>query len=162
MELTMQQLQTIKAAILADSALLALYNTAPSGEQLAADALNLAASATFTVWKTSVTTREMGEAFNSSEVGGLTTANTNRLIVMQAYSGGVFNPSRTDTRAGFDGVFSGAGGALTRAALLVLYKRLALRAEKILATGTGSDAVPATLGWEGQITYQDVRKAMMS
>jgi len=119
------------------------------------DWCNALAAPAFIVWKSSVTTKEMGEAFNSSEVGGLTTANTNRLVVMEAYSGGTFNPSRSDTRAGFDSVFSGAGGALTRAALLALYKRSATRAEKTLASGPGSDATPATLTFEGSITIEE-------
>jgi hypothetical protein len=40
-----------------------------------------------------------------------------------------------------------------------LWKRPALLGEKILATGTGSDASPATLGYEGNISYQDVQAA---
>lgn len=62
-------------------------------------------------------------------------------------------------RAFFDDVFSGAGGTNTRAALLVLWKRLATRIEKLFATGTGSDAVPATLVFEGEVSVQDIIEA---
>ena len=159
--MTPPQIAILKAAILADPALASqpLTNT---GSVAVAAALNQNAVPAFTVWKTSLSTRELGEAMNSTEVGGLTTANSNRLMVMQAYSDGFFNPSRADTRAGFDGVFSGAGGVLTRAALLILYKRLANRFEKLFATGTGTDAIPAMLGLEGAVTSDDVQLARES
>jgi hypothetical protein len=47
----------------------------------------------------------------------------------------------------------------TRAALLALWKRLATRGEKLYATGTGSDAVPGTLTFEGNISARDVEEA---
>jgi hypothetical protein len=34
--------------------------------------------------------------------------------------------------------------------------------EKLLATGTGSDGSPATMGFEGPISYQDVQAARAS
>jgi len=161
MALTAGQLTILKAAILADGALAAQPNT-PDGAFAIAVALNAIASPSFTVWKTSVPVSEVGEAMVSTEVSGLTTANTNRLQVMVQYSGGVFNPSRPDTRAGFDSIFSGAGGVNTRALMLALWKRLATRAEKVFATGTGSDASPATLTWEGSLSYVDVLTARSS
>ena len=151
MELTTAQRATLKANILATPEAAGYYSQGDLGKL--AEFYNAQAAPAFTVWKTRVELTAVGEAFNSSEVGGLTTANTNRLMVMESYSGGVFNPSRADTRAGFDGVFSGAGGASTRAALLVLWKRTASRLEKLFATGTGSDAVPALLVVEGVIDY---------
>lgn len=158
--MTPAQLTTLKAAILADPALAAQpMNT--DGDYNIAEALNQPAAPVFIVWKNSVTKNQVGEAMNSSEVGGLTTANSNRLMVMQAYSDS-FNPSRSDTRAGFDSVFGGAGGVLTRAALLILYKRGASRFEKILATGTGTDALPAAMGEEGPVSYSDVGIARRS
>lgn len=159
--MTPAQLAVLKAAILADPAL-AIQPLTNTGSVAVAAALNQNAVPDYTVWKTSVTLREIGEAMSSVEVGGLSTANSNRLNVMQAYSGGVFNPSRADTRAGFDGVFSGVGGTLTRAALLILYKRLANRFEKLFATGAGTDATPATLGLEGNVTSDDVQLARES
>jgi hypothetical protein len=43
-----------------------------------------------------------------------------------------------------------------------LWKRLASRVEQLFATGTGSDAVPATLGFEGPISVNDVEAARNS
>jgi hypothetical protein len=156
--LTPAQLQTLKADIAADPVLSAKPMNSDGSYDIAA-AYNASAAPAFTVWRTNVSLKDVGEAMNSSEVAGLTTGNTSRLQVMAQFSGGTFNPSRTDTRAGFDSVFNGAGGANTRAALLVLWKRAATRAEKLFASGTGSDATPATLGWEGTLSYQDVDQA---
>ena len=156
--LTPQQYAAIKAEITADPVLAAQPMNSDGAYNIAA-ALNLPASPDFIVWKTSVTSQEIGNAMNANEVGGLTTANTNRLMVMERYSGGTFSPARADMRAGFDGVFSGAGGALTRAALLTLYKRSATRFEKVLATGTGTDASPATITAESPVAYNEIEIA---
>jgi hypothetical protein len=80
-------------------------------------------------------------------------------VIAQINPDGI-NPSRTDQRAFFDDVFSAASGDSTRAALLALWKRLATRVEKLFATGTGSDASPATLTFEQPLAYQDVLQAM--
>ena len=159
--LTPAQLTTLKAAILADPVLAAMpMNT--DGDYDIATALNKLASPAFTVWATNVPMAQVGTAMNSTEVAGLTTANTNRLMVMQAYSGGTFNASVLDVQAGFNSVFSGTGGVLTRTALLAVWKRLALRVEKILATGTGTDLAPATMVFEGTITPDHVHSARVS
>jgi hypothetical protein len=163
------QLQTLKTAINAVPAWAALPQNSDTAYFIAGE-LNKTASPAFTVWKNSVTVAEVGKAFNSSEVGSRTTAETSRLQVMQQYSGGTFDPSRADTRAGFDAVFSAAGGVNTRAALLALYKRNATAFEKVYATGTGSDASPATLGVYGveggviasPISYQHIEEARAS
>ena len=115
----------------------------------------------FTLWKKSVTINEIGTAMRSSDVAALTTANTSRLQVLAMYSGGFFNPSLTDTRAGFDDIFSVAGAAPTRANLLALYKRFAKRIEKLFAVGTGSDASPASSAFADGfvLTFQEVDEA---
>lgn len=156
--LTNAQALTLKAAITANPTWAAFPMNSDGYFNLALE-LNLRAVPDFTVWRTNVPVAQVGIAFNSSELAGLTTANTNRLQVMSSYSGGSFNPSQADVRAGFDTVFSGAGGTLTRAALLILWKRLATNVEKVLATGTGSNAAPATMGYEGPIGADDVQQA---
>ena len=156
--LTPAQLATLKAAIVADPTL----NSQPmnsDGSDTIAKALNATASPNFVVWKTSVSIVDIGRKINGAELGGLTTANHTRLQTVIQISGGSINPSLADQRAFFDDVFSGAGGTTTRANLLVLWKRLANRFEKIFATGTGSDASPATLVIEGTVSYQDVDAA---
>ena len=162
--LTTSQKSILKSAILGDSALNVFPNTSDGNYDLAVKlSVELAAPA-FTVWKTHVLISEIGDAMISTEVSGLTTANLNRLMVFAAYNANsTMNPSLVDRRAGFDDVFNGAGGAGTRARLLVLWKRLATRVEKILvASGTGSDASPAILGFEGAISKDDVEDARNS
>jgi hypothetical protein len=158
MALTPAQLVILKADILADSTL----SSKPmndDGHQAIADAYKALASPAFTVWKTSVPITQVGDKFNGAELAGLTTGNQGRLQTIAMYSAAGVNPSLADRRAFFDDVFSGAGGATTRANLLALWKRLALRGEKLFATGTGSDASPATLVVEGAISRQDVATA---
>jgi len=156
--MTPAQLQTLKTDILADPALSSQPNT-PDGNDAIARAYNANASPDFTVWKTNVTINEVGKKFNGTELAGLTTGNQTRLQTLAQYLAGGVNPSLPDNRAFFDDVFSGAGGTNTRANLLALWKRLATRAEKLFATGTGSNASPATMTWEGAISYQDVTAA---
>jgi hypothetical protein len=102
--------------------------------------------------------QEVGQNFNATELGGLTTANTSRLQCLAQYLSFI-NASIASNRQFFDDIFSGAGGANTRAALLIIWKRLASRVEKLYATGTGSDVSPATLVFEGTINHQDVQMA---
>lgn len=154
------QLLTLKAAILneTDPTFVGYRNANDRGSMAAW--FSSSASPTFTVWKSSVPISQVGQAMSSTEVAGLTTANTSRLQAMAAFSGGSFNPSIADVRAGFDSVFSGAGGALTRAAMLILWKRPAVRIEKLYATGTGSDASPAQLVFEGSLPPSSIDEAL--
>ena len=158
MPLSTSQQTTLKAAILADSQLNA-FVPARAADSIV-DLLNVAASPSFTVWKTNVSITQVGNNFVGTEFAGLSTLNATRLQTIAQYSPDGINPSFADRRAFFDDVFSGAGGVLTRAKLLILWKRFATRCEKILATGTGSDASPATLGYEGTVTAGDIRDTM--
>ena len=160
MHLTPAQYQALKTAILADPILAALPRNSDSDVAIA-NALNLNATPNFTVWKTSVSVTQIGDNFVGSELAGLTTANQTRLQTIALYSP-IVNPSLVDRRAFFDDVFSGTGGQQTRTKLLVLWKRLATRFEKIYAVGTGSDASPATLVIEGILDPQEVDIALNS
>ena len=161
MALTIAQQATLKAAIAADGTLNAFPNTSDGAFAIAA-ALNLPSSPAFTVWKSNVSRTAVFNAFDGGEVESLTTAESNRLQVIAAFALEGVSPFRIDTRALFDGVFSGAGGTVTRPALLALWKRIATGGEEIFATGTGSDADPATLDYEGSLSYQDVYQARNS
>ena len=156
MALTTAQKATLKADIQATPALNTMYVEGNLGGL--ADAYNAAASPAFTVWKTSVPIVDVGRAFNGTEWAGMTSTNHTRLQTVALYSSTV-NPSDADIRAMFDDIWSGAGGALTRNNPLALWKRLAKRGEKMFASGTGSDLSPATMTYEGDISYQDVEQA---
>lgn len=159
--MTPQQLATLKADILLDPALAAQPMNSDGAFAIAL-AYNANASPDFTVWKTNVSINEVGKAFVGTELSGLTSGNQSRLQTLAQYLAGGVNPSLIDNRNFFDDVFSGAGGTNTRARLATLWKRPATRAEKLFATGTGTVAVPATLTFEGQLSYQDVEAARNS
>lgn len=159
--LTPAQLTVMKADILADGTLNSFPDTG-DGNQAIADRYNAQATPTFTVWKSKVTIEATGQIFNGTEWGSMTTGDHTRLQTVAQWLPGGYNAALADVRAMFDNIWSGAGGALTRANLLVLWKRTATRAEKLLATGTGSNAVPAVLGFEGRISYQEVQRARNS
>ncbi len=156
--LTTAQVATLRADILA-SEFAAQCVPSGDGPYNIAAAYNLPKSPAFTVWKTAVPIAQVGIAQDATEVAGLTTANTSRLQVYALFSGGTFNASNANVRAGFDSVFSGAGGATTRASLLALWKRTATRSEALFATGTGSDASPATMTAEGALAVADAIRA---
>lgn len=119
------------------------------------------ASPDWWVYRTSVPVVEVGDAINASELAGLTALNLQRLQAMTGdLSGGTIHAANADRRAGFDSVFSGAGGATTRANLAVVWRRKANRFEKQQSTGTGSTGSPATMTWEGSVTTQNVVDAL--
>lgn len=151
-QLTDAQMVTLRAAIEADPTLNAIPNTYPAGAEQLAAALNATASPAFIVWKSNVTIGDVGRTFNATELAGLTALNHTRLQTLAIYMSSGVNPSNAPVRAFFDDIFSGTGGVNTRAALLALWKRSARRIERIFATGTGTDAAPATLVFEGTIT----------
>lgn len=158
--LTSAQLTTLKAAIAAetDPVLVTAREAGATGAMAAF--YNTASNPAFIVWRTNVTNDELGDAMNGTEVAGLSSLNMQRLQVLAAYSGGSQNMSRSDRRAAFDAVFSGAGGATTRAAMAALWKRIATRAERLYATGTGTTAIPGLMTYEGQVSDANVIAAI--
>lgn len=159
MLLTTAQLQAIKTDIAANPDL-AAFPSNGDGDFAVAALYNALASPAFTVWKTAVSLNQIKDKFDGSELSGLTTANTSRLQTVALYSPMGVNPSLAATRVFFADVFS--VGGVTAAALLALWKRPATRLEKLFATGTGSDASPATLVFEGTINGGQVLDARNS
>lgn len=159
MALNTAQQTTLRNDINADPAFASVPHNS-DGASTIANAYNAQATPAFTVWKTNVSILATGQAFNGVEWAGMTSANHTRLQTVAQYLSAGYDAGDADIRAMFNDIWSGAGGTNTRAALLTLWKRLATRAEKLFATGTGSDASPATLVYEGQISYQDVLNAM--
>jgi hypothetical protein len=153
--LTPAQLQSLKAAIAADGALAAIPND-PEGNLQVAAAFNAAASPAFTIWRKSVTLKEVGDKLNGTELAGLSSLNHTRLQTVVQLSAAGIDASLADRRQFFDDIFSGAGGQNTRAALLALWKRLSTYAEKLFATGTGTDGSPAILVHEGIVHPDDI------
>lgn len=160
--LTEQQLSTLAAAIAAetDPEFVGYRESGATGAM--AEWFNRTTSPEFIVWRDMVTTAEVGNAVSYVAVEAMTDANRGRITTFYAMNPVSFVP-RADIRSYWANTFSGAlggEGANTRAALEALWRRAATRAEKVFATGTGSTASPATLGWMGTITNDDIVRAI--
>ena len=161
--LTVPQLQAIKAEINADPALSGQPNNSDGAFAIAA-ALNLPANPAFIVWRTSVTQDEITQnGFTWTLVDALSVGTARIWEWMFDNAERTINPSKLNVRQGVIDVWSGTAGKLAvQAAVFAHCKRSASRVEKVLATGTGSDATPAVMGFEGLITYQEVEQARAS
>jgi len=158
MALNPAQLATLKAAILADPVLNAFPNTQDGAWEIA-NALNVAATPAFTVWQSQMTP-ELSRAaivLAATQLDNLTVGKRDALLYLVA---GTLDCRQAGVRQAIDDL-TGSQNTL-KAALVVAEKRLALRIEKILATGAGSDASPATTTFEGAVPYMDVYAARNS
>jgi len=161
MALTPAQQQTLKAYIEADGTLNAFPQNSDGAFEIAR-LLNLDASPDYVVYKQEVMTDEIGKAVNYVAVEATTTANKDSITLFYRMNPLTCNPSRTDVRAFFDDVFSGAlggEGQNTRDALQALWRRLATRFESIYAVGAGTDVSPSTLVVVGSVSYPEVQQA---
>ena len=153
--LTPAQETALVASILADPALAAIPHSSDGAFDIAA-AYNLTASPAFTVWRTSVETRQIMEnGFVWTTVDGLAAGKARIWDWMSRL--GIINPSKTNVRQGLADAF-GAGSPMGLAIAPHL-KRLATRAEKLFSTGTGSDASPGLMSFEGTLAYNDILQA---
>lgn len=161
--LSAAQKQAIKAVILADPVLAAQPMNSDGAFAIAA-ALNVEASPAFVVWRSQVSQDEITQnGFTWSEVDNLSVGKARIWEWLFLNEMRSMNPSRANVRAGIVECWSGTAGKLAvQAAVFIHCKRNATRAEKALATGTGTDAVPATMGYEGDLSYQDVQEARIS
>ena len=70
------------------------------------------------------------------------------------------NPSLPQVQQALQDIFSGSGNAQqNRAHLAPISRRLALRGERLFATGAGTTGTPGRMGPEGTLTYLDVAHA---
>lgn len=156
MALTQAQMQTLKADIEADPVLSA-YPSNSDGAFAVAQAYNVEASPAFVVWRTDLTGAEVYGAAVKTEI--ISRSQGERDVFQMMLNREPINAASVDTRQAFQDIFSGPSGATTRANLIALAKRNATRAEKLFASGTGSDADPATPTFEGTLSYWDVQQA---
>jgi hypothetical protein len=165
MALTTAQLQTLKAAILADPTLAAKPNNTDGNFDIAA-AMNAIATPDFFVWRTSVPIDEiMRNGFDWTRVDNLTVGKSRIWEWMTAI--GTIKPNQDNVRAGVLAVFTTALDQPNRLAVFGHCQRQATRAEKLFATGTGATTTdqgvgPAQLTFEGNLSYQDVTSARNS
>ena len=157
MELTTQQKQTLKAWIIA--------NRASVFDQATTDALNAENSPLYRVYRTNVPMSEiMLNGFDWTRVDNLSVGKA-RIWDWMKESDPVdkaIDPSKPNIRAGINAVWVGTAADLAvRAAVYAHCFRAATVAEKLLATGAGNAPDqqgdgPATMGWEGLLTLQNV------
>lgn len=138
------------------------FNAIPhteNGAYAIAEAYNLP-TATFTVWKTSVNVDEiMRNSIDWARVDNLSVGKARIWDWMSRL--GSFNCAKANIRSGIDATWVGTAADLAvRATVYTHCKRLATRVEKLFATGTGTDATPGLLVFEGAINYRDVANAM--
>lgn len=157
--LTTDQLVTLRAAIDAetDPAFVTARQTGNNGQMLAW--YNAPAVPAFIVWQSPLSRNVVGKAFQASALAAITAGNNDKLNNFAQWND-VVDPARQDQRDFFDDVFSVAAGATTRAKLYALWRTSATRAEKLYATGTGTDAAPATRVVVGPISIDDIRAAV--
>jgi hypothetical protein len=163
MALTTVQLQALKADIAADPAFTSLPHNSDSAYAVAR-AYNLTATPDFYVWRTSVSIDEvMQNGFDWARVDNLSVGKARIWEWMGQL--GAFDPSKANVRAGIIACWVGTSADLAvRLAVFGHCQRLASRVEKLLATGNGTTVIvdgsgPATLGYQGELSFMDVLDA---
>jgi hypothetical protein len=164
MALTGPQLVTLKAHIDASPDLSSQPNTT-DGNDAVAKLLNLVDAPDYWVWRTAVPRAEIynnasptGSAWNWTTYKNQGVSEQNAWT--QMFMGDVADFSKLNLRTGIGAIFTGSGAANDqRDHCLATGRRKAKRGERVLATGTGSTATPAIMGFEGTLSYQDVTQA---
>jgi hypothetical protein len=116
----------------------------------------------WTVWKTSVNPEEiMRNGMDWTRVDNLSVGKSRIWDWMTRL--GTFDASKLNIRSGIDATWVGTAADLAVRAMVYTHcKRSATRGEKLFASGTGTTEAPATMGFEGDLTWQDVQSARTS
>lgn len=152
-QVTSTQIATLKAACIADVAVCKPLHDAADDVGLAA--YFNADTVTFIVWRTAVTKEELtqNDLFDWTRVDNLSVGKARIWDLMFNNSTNSINPSKANVRAGIAAAWTGtAADNAVQAAILAQCKRSATRAERILATGTGTTGTPAVLTFQGSIS----------
>lgn len=157
--LTTVQLAALKSDILADP-LLSIQPNNDDGYFAIAVVYNRLVAPAFRVWRTNIPTTDVKKNIVWTEYISRSVGERSAFEVIIA--DGNVNAADANVRQGFGDIFSGPSGAETRTNLTALAKRNATRGEKLFAIGTGTDLAPATMTFEGNLSYQDVARARNS
>lgn len=148
--LTNTQLLVLKTAILAETdPTFVAFRTANDRPSMANWYNGMS---TVVVWRTSVSKADImtSAAFDWTRVDNLSVGKAR--IWDQMFSVGNINPAAANIRAGIDATWVGTAADLAvRAAVYVQCKRFASRLEKLYAVGSGTDASPSVMGFEGTV-----------
>jgi len=112
----------------------------------------------FVVWRTTVPVEEYRDALVWTEVDSLTAGKARIWEWITGQMTLPLEPSKAEVRQGLADVWSVSSA--TRPALIAIAKRFATVCESLFATGTGTDATPGTLTFEGAVTIQDIGQAL--
>lgn len=178
--LTPAQLQTLKAAIAAETDATFVGYRTQGATGLMAEWFNLAS--TFVVWRSWTPTDEIANAISWQSLtpadapdGTQTWANRSlacqgkqfNLQSLLLASGTRLASGKANVRAGLQdaltNVPAGAGGSLLAAnwvGVRTAIQRNATRGEKLFATGTGTAVAPGNLEFEGNISDADIVQAL--
>lgn len=167
MALTTAQRQALKAAILADPALAAAPANSDGAFFIAVE-LNKIVTPDYWVWRSNVSRSDI---YNSTSPDS-TTWNwttyknqpaTEQNAWVQMFMGDQADFSQANLRAGVVAIFTGTAPAVAQQThVLAMGRRLAKRAEKVLASGAGTTVAPSVMGFEGNLSFQDVEAARAS
>lgn len=151
--MTDAQLTALRAACFADPTAAAFF--AP-GEGKAAglrEYLNSTVDPAWVVWRTAVSQDEiMLNGFDWSRVDNLSVGKARIWEWLFSNEQRIINPSKANVRAGIDATWVGTQADLNvRAAVYVHCKRSATQAERLMSSGTGTTASPATMTLEGEV-----------
>lgn len=156
MSLTPQQIAVLGTYIANTPALSALPNTQDGAYSIAV-MLNQP-DPSFVVWRTYVAIDEiMNNGFAWDRVDNATVGQARIWDWMR--QNGSINPSKQNVRDGIDAAWPGAANAAQRTGIYSHCKRNPTIAEKLFATGTGTDVTPGLLVFEGSVSYPEVYSA---
>lgn len=177
--LSVGQLQAMKDDIAIDPVMSLLPNTSDGNFEIAA-LYNEPASPLFYVWNSRVNINDIYDAiiwanFTPIDVPDNSQVWANRSLACQGkqfnlqtmlLGKSVIDATRPQIRVGLQDALtalpSGVSGVNRSAGWIgvqLILSRMTTRGEKLLATGTGTQASPGLAGFEGIFTYQDVEAA---
>ena len=158
--MTQEQIVAVNSLITADPILSTLPKTGDGGYD-AMRILNTEAEPAFIVWNTTVEVEKiMRNGMDWARVDNLSVGKARIWDWMTRL--GTINSAKANIRAGIDATWVGTAADLAvRAQVYTHCKRNATRVEKLFATGTGTDASPATMVFEGSINLDDAIAALM-
>lgn len=139
-----------------------LANALATGDDVfVASFYNVLVAPDFIVWRTNVTQDEiMQNGFDWVQVDNLSVGAARIWEWLFDNENSMINASKANVRAGIDECWKGTAAKLAvRDAIYLHLKRQANLIEKLFATGVGSVASPAVMGFEGELSYTDASKA---
>lgn len=158
--LTNAQLTTLKACINAAPEWAALPNNSDTASTIAAG-LNQTANPAWIVWRGDLSRDDVtGDGFDWTQVDNLTTGQARIWELIFQTQTGRINFGEAGKRAGISEAWKGTAAKVAVATFIFSQaKRSATSGEKCLSTGTGTTVSPATMSFQGQISYVDVEAA---